>query len=147
MLFFPREVCVTKLSILDILEGPGNFISPVCLLSLNDVVMLFIYGLSEGCRLGLAGTCMRCVTALPLEDGSRGWAGSRETAFCFESRLLQGTVLRRRTGNWIPSCKDVRRFSALLSLLQLCHREALSVMGVGMENSFSFAFINNHVEA
>lgn len=41
----------------------------------------------------------------------------------------------------------VRPFSALFSLLQLCHREALLVMGVGMENSFSFAFINNHIEA
>lgn len=41
----------------------------------------------------------------------------------------------------------IRRFSALPSLLQLCHGEALSVMGVGMENSFSFAFINNHREA
>lgn len=37
------------------------------------------------------------------------WLGRQQgdrVLFCFESRLLQGTVLRRRMGNGIPSCKD-----------------------------------------
>lgn len=95
--FFFFKDCVTKLSILDILEGPGNlrhqsFISFVYLLSLWCVLSFYFPRLSEEHRLGCAGTCTRSVTALLLEDSKRGWADSSEALFCFEGHVPQGSV-------------------------------------------------------
>lgn len=158
--FFLQKDCVTKLSILDILEGPGELKHPVIhlflvLLSLWRSLSFHCLCLSEEHKLDFAGTYARAVTALLPEDCNTGWADNREALFCFESHLLQGTVLMRRTDICITSCNDKTGlgfscqtiFSTVLLTLS---SEGSFNNGVGVgwvENSFSFAFTGNHIEA
>lgn len=47
-----------------------------------------------------------CATALRLKNWTVGWADSRETLFCLESHLWEGTMLMRRMENCTTNYND-----------------------------------------
>lgn len=155
---FPPKVCVTKLSILDIFRGTRELTTP----NHSSLLCACCHSMMWWCFSSMVSLRDAGLVWQAPAWGARGLASGR-----LQHRLgsQQGdrvlfresppTGYRVENGKlYPPRCKDTTGlgFSSPAIFSTAFFATALSLggsfgMGVGTETSFSFAFINNHIEA